>query len=51
MLEVRGFFSFCLEMQENISNNVQIAQTLSPLKDAMGVETVDYSTYFDNMLK
>lgn len=38
-------------MQRNISNNVQLSQSSNPLKDAMGVESVDYLADFNNMLE
>ena len=37
-------------MQKNISNNVQLGKSLNPLKDSLGVESVDYSADFNNMV-
>ena len=37
-------------MQRNISNNVQLGQSLNSLKDSSGIESVDYSAGFSNML-
>ena len=30
-------------MKRNINDNVQLGQSLKPLKDSLGVESVDYS--------
>ena len=37
-------------MKRNINNNVQLGQSLKPLKDSLGVESVDYSADFNNIL-
>ena len=37
-------------MQRNISDNVQLGQSLNPLKDSLEVEPVGYSADFNNML-
>ena len=37
-------------MQRNISDNVQLGQSVNPLKDTLVVESVDYSADFNNML-
>ena len=37
-------------MKRNINNNVQLGQSLKPLKDSLGVESVDYSADFSNIL-
>ena len=38
-------------MQRDITDKVQLAQNLNPLKDATGIKPVDYSADFDNMLQ
>ena len=38
-------------MQRYITDKVQLAQNLNPLKDAMGDESTKYSADFDNMLQ
>ena len=37
-------------MKRNINNNVQLGQSWKPLKDSLGVESVDYSADFNNIL-
>ena len=37
-------------MQRDISNSMQLAQSLNPLKDSIRVESTDYSVDFKNML-
>ena len=38
-------------MQANVSNKVKLGQSLDPLQDATGVDSVDFSADFDNLLK
>ena len=38
-------------MQRNISDNVKLGQPLDPLKDATGVDSVDFSGDIDHLLK
>ena len=45
------FLIFRQKMQRDITDKVQLAQNLNPLKDAMGVESFGYSADFDNMIQ
>ena len=38
-------------MQANVSNKVKLGQSLDPLQDATGVDSVDFSAHIDNLLK
>ena len=38
-------------MQANVSNKVKLGQSLEPLQDATGVDSVDFSADIDNLLK
>ena len=38
-------------MQANVSNKVKLGQSLDPLQDATGVDSVDFSADIDNLLK
>ena len=38
-------------MQANVSNKVKLGQSLDPLQDATGVDSVDFSADINNLLK
>ena len=38
-------------MQANVSNKVKLGQSLDPLQDETGVDSVDFSADIDNLLK
>ena len=46
-----SYYFLLKKMWRDITDKVQFGQSLNPLHDALGVESVDYLTDFVNLLK